>query len=521
MSKIHLTQFVERAARHMPNNEAVRFGERRSTWASLNQATRALAGGLRALGVSSGDRVAILALNSDRYVEMLFACWRLAAIVVPINTRWSSAEVSYGLKDSAPKLLIVDDSFAAMLPSIDYDASAIRVVFMGDGAPPVSTIPFETLRAGVPVDELGGGGDAVAGIFYTGGTTGHPKGVMLAHTGLVATLLAVSPARDESAPPPPILCVLPMFHLAGAQLAIAAAIMGVPLVMQPGFEIAAILRCIETDRISTLSLVPSMWGMLLSHPSAATADLSSLKHAAYGASPMPEGILRACLNRLPQAEFRQGYGQTETAGICTLLGPLDHDPDGPNAHRLRSAGKPIPFAELRIVDEAGNEVDQGRVGEIAIRSTGAMLGYWNRPDETAKTLKNGWIMSGDAGYFDTDGYLYIVDRTKDMIISGGENVYSAETESALSTHPDVAECAVIGVPDETWGERVHAIVRLKTGAQQNADALIEYCKTKIAGYKCPRSVTFRSDPLPLSAAGKVLKRELRAPFWEGRARSVN
>ncbi len=522
MSKIHLTQFIERAARHTPDNEAIRFEGRRSTWRSLNRATQELAGGLRAQGVGPGDRVAILALNSDRYVEVLFACWRLSAAVVPLNTRWSADEVGFGLRDSTPKVIFVDDAFAPMLGSLDFDAIGTRLAFIGDRTAPDGAIRYEDLRrCASPVDGLGGGGEELAGIFYTGGTTGHPKGVMLAHTSLVATLLAAGASRDQTEREPPILCVLPLFHLAGAQLVIAAAIAGVPLIMQPGFDIAAILRCVEADRVSTLSLVPSMWGMLLSHPGAASADLSSLKRAAYGASPMPEGILRQCLRRLPQAEFRQGYGQTETAGICTLLGPEDHDPDGPNAHRLRSAGKPIPFSELKIVDEAGDEAPQGGVGEIAIRSTGAMLGYWNRPVDTERTLKNGWIMSGDAGYFDADGYLYIVDRTKDMIISGGENVYSAETESALSTHPDVAECAVIGVPDETWGERVHAIVRLKPGACEEPDALIAFCKTKIAGYKCPRSISFRTEPLPLSAAGKILKRQLRAPFWEGRGRSVN
>lgn len=522
MSKLHLTQFIERAARHAGDKEAIRFEERQSTRASLNRATQELAGGLRTQGVGAGDRVAILALNSDRYVEVLFACWRLSAAVEPLNTRRSADEMSYGLKDSSPKVLVLDDAFAPMLGSLDFDKTKTRLVFIGDRGAPNGAMRYEELcQCGRPVDELGGGGEDLAGIFYTGGTTGHPKGVMLAHTSQVATLLAAGASRDETEKEPPILCVLPMFHLAGAQLAIAAAIAGVPLIMQPGFDIAAILRCIETDRVSTFSLVPSMWGMLLSHPSAASADLSSLKRAAYGASPMPEGILRQYLRHLPQAEFSQGYGQTETAGICTLLGPEDHDPDGPNAHRLRSAGKPILFSELKIVDEAGKEAPQGTVGEIAIRSTGAMLGYWNRPDDTAKTMKNGWIMSGDAGYLDADGYLYIVDRTKDMIISGGENVYSAETESALSTHPAVAECAVIGVPDEQWGERVHAIIRLKPGVSENPDALIEFCRSKIAGYKCPRSISFRAEPLPLSAAGKILKRQLRAPFWAGRERSVN
>jgi long-chain acyl-CoA synthetase len=522
MSRIHLAQFLERAARHAPTGAAIRFEARQSTWASLNRASQELAGGLRDLGVTKGDRVAILALNCDRYVEVQFGCWRVSAVVVPLNTRWSAAEINYALKDSAPKILVVDDAFVPMLPALELDSRATRVVFIGDGQLPVDATPYDALRGRAPlVTELGGGGDDVAGIFYTGGTTGYPKGVMLAHTSLVATLLAARVSHDNTTDRRPLLCVLPMFHLAGAQLAIAAAIATVPLVMQKGFDPAAILESIQRDRIDTLSLVPAMWRMLLSHPNASTTDFSSLKRAAYGASPMPAGILRQCLAQLPGAEFSQGYGQTETAGICTLLGPEDHDPDGPHAHRLRSAGKPILFCELKIIDEDGRDVAPGTVGEITIRGSGNMLGYWNRPEETAKTLRDGWIHTGDAGYIDTDGYVYIVDRTKDMIISGGENIYSAETESALSLHPDVAECAVIGVPDDKWGERVHAVVRLKPGAPENAEALIQFCKTRIAGYKCPATVTFVSEPLPLSAAGKVLKRELRAPFWKGRDRAVN
>lgn len=308
MSRIHLTQFIERAARHSGGNEAVRFGARRSTWASLNTATRELAGGLRDLGVAAGDRVAILALNSDRYVEILFACWRLAAAAVPLNTRWSAAEVAFALQDSAPTAIVVDDSFAATLGSLDIDRSATRIVFIGEAAGPQCATSYESLRrSGRPVEDLGGGGEDMAGIFYTGGTTGHPKGVMLAHTSLVATLMAGRLTREEPGEERPILCVLPMFHLAGAQLAIAAAIAGVPLIMQGAFDPATILRAIQTDRISTLSLVPAMWGMLLSHPDAASTDFSSLKRAAYGASPMPEGILRQCLAEQHAARVQRAF----------------------------------------------------------------------------------------------------------------------------------------------------------------------------------------------------------------------
>lgn len=522
MSRIHLAQFLSRAAGLYPDRPAIRFEGREPNWGQVNAASEELAGGLRGLGVQAGDRVAILALNCDRYVELFFAVWRLSAAVVPLNTRWSREEVHYALADSRPAVLVVDDVFAGWIDDLGTADAGIQIVHIGNAEPPVSAIGYDALRQGVtPVTALGGGGEDMAGIFYTGGTTGHPKGVMLCHTGLVATLLAGKLVDSEDGDDVAILCVLPMFHLAGAQLTIAAAIAGRQLIMHAAFDPGAIIECIVADRIDTLSLVPAMWGMLIAHPKAEGADLTSLKNALYGASPMPEGTLRRLIARLPQARFTQGYGQTETAGICTLLGPEDHDPDSPNAVRLKSAGQPILFAELRIVGEDGQPVPRGDVGEIAIRSAGNMLGYWNRPAETAATLKDGWIMSGDAGFMDPDGYLFIVDRTKDMIISGGENVYSAETESALSTHPDVLDCAVIGVPDEKWGERVHALVRCRPGTAPMADALIAHCKAKIAGFKCPQSIEFRDEPFPISAAGKVLKRDLRAPYWASRARNVN
>jgi long-chain acyl-CoA synthetase len=521
MSRIHLCQFLTRAAGLFPNRVATRFEGRERTWAALNSSTERFAGGLRELGVGPSDRVAVWALNHDRYVDMLFAVWRLRAAIVPINTRLSTEEVQSVLDDCGAKILVVDDWFAGRLPELTIDVSKISIIHIGDGARPSDVLGHERLSRDAPaVTSLGGSGEDMAGIFYTGGTTGRPKGAMLCHTSLVATLLAgrtVIDAQEDT----PILCVLPLFHLAGAQLVIAAAMAGRPLVMHAGFDPAAIIDCIVQDRIDTLSLVPAMWGMLIDHPRAEGADLTCLTTVLYGASPMPEGLLRRLIARLPQARFMQGYGQTETSGVCTLLGPEDHDPDGPHSARLRSAGQPIFFSELCIIDDAGEELPRGQVGEIRIRSAGNMLGYWNRPQETASTLKDGWIMSGDAGYMDQDGYLFIVDRTKDMIISGGENVYSAETESALSLHPDVNQCAVIGVPDTKWGERVHAIIQLRAGSAVSSDELISFCKKRIAGYKCPQSIEFRDAPFPISAAGKILKRELRAPYWADRNRNVN
>ena len=283
MSRIRLAQFVSRAARMFPDRQAIRFEGRAQTWRELNRTTEELAGGFRRLGVAAGDRVALLALNSDRYVECLYAIWRLSAVAVPLNTRWSKDEIDYALNDSGPRVIVVDDVFGALIADLSAGNDDVPVVHIGDGDPALEAISYKALRRDVlPVTEMGGGGEDMAGIFYTGGTTGHPKGVMLCHTGLVCSLLAAQLGDEEPAADVAILCVLPMFHLAGAQLAVASAIVGRPLIMQPTFDPGAIIDCVVQDRIDTLSLVPAMWGMLIAHPKAEGADLSSLRNALYG-----------------------------------------------------------------------------------------------------------------------------------------------------------------------------------------------------------------------------------------------
>jgi long-chain acyl-CoA synthetase len=287
------------------------------------------------------------------------------------------------------------------------------------------------------------------------------------------------------------------------------------------FDPAAVLRCFQDEGVTLALLVPTMINMLVQHPGIENYDLSKLGKLMYGASPMPEAVARRAMQLLPKVRFVQGYGQTECAPILTLLTPEFHVLEGPNAGRMTSVGHPVPSCEASVRDENDAECPPGVVGEVCGRGPNVMLGYWKQPELTAHTLRNGWLHTGDGGYIDADGFLYIVDRMKDMIVSGGENVYSAEVEDALHRHPAVAECAVIGVPDETWGERVHAVVRLRAGESADAKALIAHCHQRIAGYKCPRSVAFVAEPLPLSGAGKILKTELRKPYWDGKTKQVN
>jgi acyl-CoA synthetase (AMP-forming)/AMP-acid ligase II len=355
--------------------------------------------------------------------------------------------------------------------------------------------------------------------MYTGGTTGLSKGVMLSHANLYINALSAvaAVARPAGAVG---LVVAPFFHVAGCGLALQMMQRLVTQVVVPMFDEAAVLQAIQAERVTETFLVPTMIRRLIEHPRFAEFDLSSLGMLLYGAAPMDVALLDQAMRALPRAEFCQAYGMTELAPTISVLLPADHRPGPDQARRLRSAGRPVPIAEVRIVDGQGRELPPGAVGEISARGPMVMRGYWNKPLETAAALRDGWMHTGDGGYMDADGYLYVVDRLKDMIVTGGENVYSAEVENALAQLPQVSMCAVIGVPDDKWGERVHAVVVLRAGAELDEAAVLSHCRDLIAGYKCPRSVEFRTE-LPLSPAGKLQKFLLREPFWAGRERRVN
>ena len=360
----------------------------------------------------------------------------------------------------------------------------------------------------------------MAGIFYTGGTTGFSKGVMLSHRSLWASAMAWL-AEAEALPQSVVLHAAPMFHLADVGAIVGFTIAGIVNAVIPFFTPEGVLAAIERFRVTDLLLVPTMINMLVSHPKIAETDVSSIRRLAYGGSVIPEAVLARAIAAFPNCRFTQAYGQTELSPIATLLLPEHHVLEGPNAGRLNSAGRPAACNEVEIVDPNDVEVPRGTVGEIRCRGPNTMLGYWNKPQETAAALRDGWVYTGDAGYMDDEGFVFIVDRLKDMIVSGGENVFSAEVENAVFNHSAVAQCAVVAIPSAEWGEAVHAIVILKEGRAATAEEIIAHCRCEIAHYKCPRSVEFRTEPFPLSGVGKVLKRELRAPYWERQTRQVS
>jgi len=362
--------------------------------------------------------------------------------------------------------------------------------------------------------------DDLAGIYYTGGTTGFPKGVMLTHQNLWTSAMA-SVSEFHLNEENRILHSAPMFHLADGAMTQSGIIAGTTHCFIPMFTPEDTIEALEKYKISNALLVPVMIQMVINHPDIASADLSALKTITYGASPIAESVLIQAMSTFPNALFFQGYGQTELAPLATLLRPEYHVIEGPNAGKLKSAGRAINCVEIKIVDSDGNQLPSGSIGEITVTGPNAMKGYWNKPEETAVSLRDGWIHTGDAGYMDEDGFVFLVDRVKDMIVSGGENVYSAEVENAVMNHPDVDQVVVIGIPSEEWGEQVHAEVILKEGRSVPTEDIIAKTKEYIANYKCPRSISYRTEPFPLSGAGKILKREIRKPYWEGQERQIN
>ncbi len=502
---MYLTQGLHRAVQQQPDRVMTICGERRRTFAEVADRVARLAGALRDLGVADGDRVAMLALNSDRYNEYLLAVPWANAVLNPVNVRWSIPEIAYSLQDSGTRVLLVDDAFAAAVPALQEAVPGLdTVIHAGDGPVPPGALGYEELIAAAgPVADARRSGDELAGVFYTGGTTGFPKGVMLSQANLATSWLGSAATGCFGRAGSRTLHVAPMFHLADLAYWGATLLTGGSHVMIPAFSPVAVMDAIARHRVSDMLLVPTMIQLLVDHPEAREHDLTSLRSVVYGASPISPAVLERAMKTLPGAEFTQAYGMTELSPVATILTPADHA-----AGHLSSAGRAAPHAEVRVVDPAGAPVAAGTVGEVAVRGGHVMQGYWNKPEETAAALRGGWMHTGDGGYLDDQGYLYVVDRIKDMIITGGENVYSTEVENALAAHPAVAQCAVIGVPDPHWGERVHAVIVPHPGASVTLEELRAHAKTLIAGYKAPRSLEI-AEALPLSGTGKVLKRELR------------
>jgi long-chain acyl-CoA synthetase len=487
----------------------------RSWGETLDRAAR-VASGLQAAGVSAGDRVAILSANSDDYMLLYLAVPWAGAVLVPLNTRWSDAENRYAVADCAPRVIFVSSELAEANTRWLGESNAI-LVSIGEIRQPGMTL--DAMLANPPIDHVDRHGDDLLAIFYTGGTTGRSKGVMLSHEGLTANCRAmrdfgIFPAGSRT------VVVPPMFHLAAGAVLSTTMLGGGTAVIAGAFDPTGTLDLIASTDATDTMLVPTMIQMMLDAPDFDPAKLGPLRRMLYGASPMPEATLDRIMAAAPHVDFIQAYGMTEVSCTATLLGADYHRGAHRAAGRHRGAGKPLAIAEIAIVDAVDHPVAAGEVGEILVRGPGVMLGYWNQPELTTETLRGGWMHTGDGGRIDEHGILYVVDRLKDMIVSGGENIFSAEVEGALALHPGVAQVAVIGVPDDRWGERVHAVIVPRAGHDMIEDALVAHCRELIAGYKCPRSVEFRTGSLPLSPAGKILKTELRAPYWQGRTRNV-
>jgi len=507
-------EFLTHWASERRDRVAMREEDRAYNYADLDDLTARVASALLAAGLAKGDRIAWIGKNSDLYFILFYGAARAGIVMAPIGWRLSPAEWAFIVKDTRAKMVFAGPGFEGLADQLagrlEHDPAIV------DAATAWAMIEGAERSAFDP----SGANDAVLQL-YTSGTTGNPKGAVLSNRNLFAlrkhssTLdLPYTKWDDDEA----VLVAMPCAHIGGTGLGIMALAAGLPGIVLAEFNPDGVFDAVERHGVTRFFMVPAALQMLLMHPRCTSVDYSRLKYILYGAAPIPLELLRQCI-QVFGAQFIQAYGMTETTGTISMLPPEDHDPAGNK--RMRSAGKALPGVEIRIVDAEGNPVPTGAVGEVVTRSSNNMLGYWNLPDATANTMTDdGWIRTGDAGYLDEDGYLFIHDRMKDMIITGGENVYPAEVESAIFGHPAVQEVAVIGIPDEKWGEAVKAVVVAKPGTSIDESDIIAWARERIAAFKAPRSIDV-IDALPRNASGKILRKDLRAPYWEGYERMVN
>ena len=507
MSVHHL---LANAAQAFPNHTAIRHLGRAAQWGAFADRVARRAASLRAAGIRPGDRVAVLSANVPEHLEALFAVVWAGCVLVPLNTRLAAAEQGFIIGHAQCSLLLHDER------------NARRALELAGASPATALTPIEQWDTGS--DPLAGH-DALAfvpatprapaAIVYTGGTTGAPKGVELSHEALLLQALA---AKDNFHLDHETVFIhtAPMFHVADFTAGLGVTAAAARHCFLPEFSPAALLDAIEREGIDVAILVPTMIVATLDGAGERRAVVQRLRTILYGAAPIQEPVLRRLMNEAPGVGLIQVYGQTEVGGACSMLKEHHHVFEGPDAGRLGSAGRVLPAFSMRVVDDAGRDLPPGKVGEIVVSGPGVMTSYWRAPDLTASTLRDGWLHTGDLGTFDTDGFISVVGRLKDMIITGAENVFAGEVESALMYHEAVQAAAVIGVPDSTWGESVHAVVVLKPGRTASEAALIEHCRTRIARYKCPRTVAF-CVALPLSGVGKVRKVDLLAEWKQSQA----
>lgn len=502
-------QALARSARLFRSGAALIHDEHQVSWAELGQQMAAIAGAMQAAGIKPGDRVAVLAGNSPAHATLIYAITWAGAVLVPLNTRLSAQEMSRIIAEAGVVALFSDAENAALAGRLVASADLISLAI---DAGAVGADQFDDWAAHPGVDAALVPASDLAAIFYTGGTTGAPKGVMLSDGALLmqgmslVDELSITRASIVHQAPP-------LFHCAGAGVAHACVISGATQLFTGPFDAQGLLQTVQHRRATHVSVVPTMMSVIMELDGVGEA-FASVQRIVYGSSSISPAVLRKVMDACPHVDMTQIYGQTECAGPCLFLPPDSHVLSGPRAERLSCAGRPSVYSEIRLVDDHGQAVAPGTPGEITLRSPSVMLGYWNMPEATATALRGGWLHTGDVGVETEDGFIRIVDRLKDMIVTGGENVFCAEVENAITDHPDVRYCSVLGVPDEKWGERVHAVVALTADSSLDSKAIIAHCRAQIAGYKCPKTIEITDEPLPLSPVGKVRKDLLRARYLE-------
>ncbi len=518
-SAIRIIDFLEKAENRWPDKPAVSFQGKTLNWKETAERCRGLAQLLVHAGVRRGDRVAFLGFNSRSCFESYYAPALIGAMLVPINYRLSLREMIECIDDAGPRVLIVDAAHRDQGMAIRQACSCVeKIIYADEGMPPKGMLSYEqALNEAVKpnlVDLTPSENDDTVMFFYTGGTTGRSKGVMLTNANLAANTIGTAPlyklVEGET-----FLIAGPMFHLAAGARVFTVAEMGGHCIILPKFDALEVLQAIEKYHINSITMVPTMFQLLLDHPQFSSIDLSSLRMITYGAAPMPFALMSRIIEAFPGTDIYQSFGMTEASPVVTVLDCKYHTLEESNLNVLSSAGKPVPYVDVKIFDEKDRELANGEIGEIVVRGPTIMKGYWQLPELTQQALEGGWYHTGDAGYMDAQGFLYLEGRVKDMIVSGGENVYPIEVENVLSDHSAVHQCAVIGIPHATWGEAVHGVISLKQGKSVSEQELIEFCRERLAHYKCPVSITIKDESLPLSAVNKILKSELRKPFWKG------
>ena len=514
---LNLADLSRQQAAVWPERVALMFEGAASTYQDLDHRATRVANGLLALSDAVQSRIALLDKNSDAFYELWFGAAKARKVVVPVNWRLAPAEIAYLINDAAAEVLFVGAGFLPVISQIRDELDTVKriVALSGVHAEWESYRDWRDRQAAVDPRLVTSSEDVTIQV-YTSGTSGHPKGAEITNANLYAARAVASelyPCRPDDVN----LACMPQFHVTGSLAGLFGIESGARTIIMREAAPAEILRLIPSERVTIAAVVPALLRFMLQTPGSHEVDFTSLRHITYGASPIAEDLLREALTTF-KCDFAQAYGLTETTGMVAVLPPRDHA--SAVNHRLRSCGRPLSNVAVKIVGYDGVELRPGEVGEVVVRSPLTMKGYWKQAEATASAIRDGWLHTGDAGYVDADGYLYIHDRVKDMIVTGGENVYPAEVENVLSGHPAVADVAVIGVPDAGWGEAVKAVVVLRAMRPATESELIAYCRDRIAHYKAPKSVDF-IESLPRNPSGKVLKRVLRAPYWAGHERQVN